>query len=622
MTKVMIQKKDGPMNGPVINIVMKNTMERIMSTLAVMSAILVSCSKEMLPDGHGQEGVDGYRITLRGSADGAATRITEDVDAYTGLRTSWEEGEAIKVMYSNGGTAAIADLVSAEGDGLFTGEVESGAAAAAFESSELHCVNASTRILTFLEGSSMVSEVDLSGQDGSLSNVAGYELMYVKGTADKLLRFRHLTSVLRMNFTGLSGGTVSSASFSFTPSGVDGGGALFADKATYRFGQEGISSETEDIIFYEMHDISIPVTDGEAVIYLVVPERGQLYGELSVVLKCGNDTFRRYVKLAGKSFKACNVVARKEILTDNDRVPGIGDYVYSDGTWGPLVYYEDKWPQAVIFSNYTSAEDRAAGYTHGYAMALRDAAWPTSWAPESEVAARPDYPETENVFETSSDSAPLLMMENLRGLSTCTVLNELYLKDFAQGNYYGLPGFEPTGGRAAIPCAMRYGKDDWVVAYGNTENIAPFEAPENTSGWFLPSVGQWYLCLANLAGIDPNDLVLTSNGGVVTELAWKFPSSSVRQEYLNTFTAYFSSAAYYNPILAQYVSSGRMVATVFYLPYNGQMDWYLWACDEATSDGTASVVFLNSTDIIFKYVEKQTGEDASNGYAARSILAF
>ena len=138
MMKVMIQKKDGPMNGPVINIVMKNTMERIMSTLAVMSAILVSCSKEMLPDGSGQETVDGYRITLRGSADGTATRITEDVDAAAGLRTSWVEGEAIKVMYYNGGTAAMADLVSAEGDGLFTGEVESGAAAAAFESSELH----------------------------------------------------------------------------------------------------------------------------------------------------------------------------------------------------------------------------------------------------------------------------------------------------------------------------------------------------------------------------------------------------------------------------------------------------------------------------------------------------
>ena len=623
MTKAMIPKKDGRMHGLVMTFKMKNRMEkRILSTLAAIAAISVSCSKEIVPDNAGPEGSEGYRITLRGSANGPATRITEDEDASKGLRTSWEEGETIKVMYFNGGAPAIADLTSAAGDGLFTGEVESGEVADAFVSSELHCVNSSSRITTGLEESTMVSRVDFSGQDGSLANVAKYELMYVKGTADKLLRFEHLTSVLRMTLSGLSEGTVTSASFTFTPSGGNRAGGLFADSATYRFGQDGTSFETEDIIFYEMHDISIPVSDGEAVIYLVVPDRGKLYGELSVVLTCGDDTYRRYIKLAGKSFKASNVVARKEVLTDNDRVPDIGDYVYSDGTWGPLVYYEDKWPQAVIFSNYTSAEDRAAGYTHGYAMALRDAAWPTAWAPESEVNVRPDYPETENVFETSSDSAPLLMMENLGGLTTCTVLNELYLYNYAQGNYYGLPGFEYTRARAAIPCAMRYGKEDWVVAFGNTENITAFDAPENTSGWFLPSVGQWYLCLANLGGIDPNDLILTSSGGEVTELAWKFPSSSDRQQYLNKFTSYFNSSDYYNPVLARYVSSGRMVATIFYLPYNGQLDWYLWACDEATSDGTASVVYLNSTDIVFKYVDKQTGEYTNNGYAARSILAF
>ena len=65
-----------------------------------------------------------------------------------------------------------------------------------------------------------------------------------------------------------------------------------------------------------------------------------------------------------------------------------------------------------------------------------------------------------------------------------------------------------------------------------------------------------------------------------------------------------------------------MVGTVFYLPRNGLMDWYLWACGEATSEGTATVVYLNSTDIVFKYMAKQTGESSTNGYAARSILAF
>lgn len=110
------------------------------------------------------------------------------------------------------------------------------------------------------------------------------------------------------------------------------------------------------------------------------------------------------------------------------------------------------------------------------------------------------------------------------------------------------------------------------------------------------------------------------SGNQVTELAWRFGSSSERQGYLDNFSRYFSS--YTNQVLGRYVQSGRMVSTLFYLPNNGQLDWYLWACDEATSDGTAAVVYLNSTDIVFKYMPKQTGEYTNNGYAARSILAF
>ena len=589
---------------------------------ALLLAAAVSCTKETVP-GSGQPDASGkYTVELKGKVSSTGTRISETEDPSNGLRTSWEAGEKIDVMYFRDGTASLVSLTSASGGMKFTGEVESGEDAEAFAGGDLYCVSSSPRIATSVEEGRMMCKVDLSGQNGTLEDVADRELMHVRGRASGLLVFEHLTSVLKLTFKGLSGSAVTSASLSFTPSPGAALQSLFAGSAEYSFGPDGKVTTTEDITFYDMSDISIPVENGSAVIYLVIPDRGKLSGELSVLLTCGGTSYRRYVKLNGKSFKAANVVARTENLTDNDRVPDIGDYVYSDGSWGHLEYYSDKWPQAVIFSNYTSASDRAAGYTHGYAMALRDAAWPTAWAPESEVLYNPDYPETPNVFESIMGSAPLQMMENIEGLTTCTTLNELYLSDYAQGNFYGMEGFVPTGRRAAIPCAMRYGKEDWAMAYTGTENIAPFEAPANTSGWFLPSMGQWYLCLANLAGIDPNDLVMTTSGDSVLELAWKFSSSQERQAYLNKFTNYFNSNAYYNPVLGQYVSEGRMVATVFYLPRNGQMDWYLWACDEATSGGTATVVYLNSTDIVFKYVPKQTGDYSTNGYAARSILAF
>ena len=614
-------RTDGQTSSFNILILEKMEMKRTVLALLLL-AVATSCAKETVTECFRPNPSGKYTVELNGKVSVAGTRISEAEDPSNGLRTSWEAGEKIDIMYYREGTASLVSLTSAEGGMTFTGEVETGEDAQAFAGGDLYCVSSSSRIATSIGDNGMSCKVDLSDQNGTLEDVADRELMFVKGRASRLLVFEHLTSVLKLTFRGLTGSTVTSASFSFTPSAGSSLQALFAAGAEYSFSPDATVISTEDITFYDMSGISIPVENGCAVIYLVIPDRGKLSGELSVMLTCSGTTYRRYIKLSGKSFKAANVVARTEHLTDNDRVPDIGDYVYSDGSWGRLEYYEDKWPQAVIFSNYTSPSDRAAGYTHGYAMALRDAAWPTAWAPESEVLYNPDYPETPNVFESIMGSAPLQMMDDIDGLSTCTVLNNLYLRDYAQGNFYGMEGFVPNGKRAAIPCAMRYGKEDWVQAYTGTENIAPFEAPAGTSGWFLPSMGQWYLCLANLAGIDPNDLVMTTSGDRVLELAWKFTSSQERQAYLNKFTDYFNSNAYYNPVLGRYVSEGRMVATVFYLPRNGQMDWFLWACDEATSDGTATVVYLNSTDIVFKYVPKQTGDYSSNGYAARSILAF
>ncbi len=588
---------------------------------SIMIGILLvplSCSKEMDP--MPAEG-GGFKVELTGGIGRTGTRLSETEDPEHGLRTCWDEGDAVKVLFY-GEAPCLAELVSPEGDGHFSGEVESGSDATAFYGSDLYCVNISSRISTVLDGGTMKCTVDFSGQDGSLENVADYELMFVKGRASKRLHFEHQTSVLRFTFDGLEGYWLEEASFSFTPSDGSDGQFLFAGSAVYSIGEEGIGVSTDDVTFYEMKDLDITIEEGRAVVYLVVPARCCLKGELSIFLKTDDCSYRRYVRLGGKSFKASYVVARGETLTADDLVPEIGDYVYSDGSWGPLVYYDDKWPQAVIFSNYTSPSDRAAGYVHGYAMALRDAAWPTAWAPESEVEIHPDYPETANVFESVSGSAALQMMGNLDGLTTCRILDGLYLNNFAQGNYYGMTGFEHTGQRAAIPCAMRYGEEDWVMAYSGTSNIHAFDAPPGTSGWFLPSLGQWYLCLSNLGGIDPDKLVMAADGDNVSELAWKFSSSAERQGYLDAFTRYFSSNQNYNPVLGEYEVSGRMVATAFYLPYSGQLDWYLWGCDEGTADGTATVVYLDSTDIVFKYVSKQTGNDSDNGYAARSVLAF
>ena len=270
-----------------------------------------------------------------------------------------------------------------------------------------------------------------------------------------------------------------------------------------------------------------------------------------------------------------------------------------------------KYPIAVVMSNYTSAADRASGYTHGYAMALRDGAWPAEWGPENV-----DYPETPDVFEEADATAPLVMMDNLDGLSTCRIVRDLYLTDHGWGAY--LAGRVPTV--SAIPAAMEYGTDVWVQAYSSTPNTYVFETPAASSGWFLPSTGQWFLAFTGLGGLDPDQLETVTEDGRVKTFTWHFASASAKQDCLDRFCDYFSSWS--NPILSRYVDGGRIASTTFYLPWQGQMDWYLWACDEATSEGTGAVVLLTATDVRLGYMPKTTGEGSTNGYTARPVIAF
>lgn len=498
----------------------------------------------------------------------------------------------------------------------FRGSVESSADAQAFKTSTLYVVNnkSTDKIDASVENNKLKVSVDLSGQNGNPSKIADYDLLYATGKASSSLHFTHQMSVMRLDFTtdatASLGNSISDLSLVYIPS-TSTANSIFAKSASFEFGGEGTTSTYDGITFFTLSGLSIPVSDNKAKAYAVIPANGKLTGELSITVKgTSGNQFHRDINLKGKSFPAQEVVAKTIGLKASQRVPNIGDYLYSDGSWGPLKYYHDKYPVAVIFSNYTSATDRQRGYTHGYAMALRDAAWPTPWCPAGELG---DYPETENVFEHVSATAPLSMMKNLDGLTTCQTLNSKYLKDYNYDNYL----HHYSTKQAAIPHAMEYGDANWKEAFGE-QTLVP--APSGTSGWYLPSIGQWFLMLANLSGLNPNNLVMTKDGsGNVYSFSWLFSSATEKKAYLEKFQNYFDD--YSNSILGQYHNDGRIPDVTFYVPTDGQIDWYLWACDEAKSGYACCVRLLNS-EIGFTYIGKTSGENASNGYAARSVIAF
>lgn len=591
----------------------------------LIAGCFASCSDqdEIKPNTPSKEGA--YEVSLNatiGEPGGVfakgMTRVAVAEDAVSGLKTTLDSDDKLTVAYKSGGVLKTTELSVASANGsvaTFHGSVESSADAQAFNTSTLYVVNnkATDKIDVSVSGGKMKVSVDLSEQNGTAENVANYDLLYAKGTASSSLQFSHKMSVMRMDFvpdaSADAGQSISRASFIYIPtSSTDK--SLFASKAFFECGDEGISGSYSGVTFFRMNSLALPYVNGKSSVYIVVPTNDQLTGELSIKVRGNNNnTFRRHLNIKGKSFPEQKVVAKTVKLKSDERIPKIGDYLYSDGTWGPLEYYTSKYPVALVFSNYTSAADREKGYKHGYAVALRDAAWPTPWGPDNA-----DYPEAANLFEHIDATAPLTMMNNLDGLTTCKTLNDNYLHDYTYANYY-----QHNGKKAAIPLAMEYGTYWWQYAYND---IPAVPTPAGTSGWYLPSVGQWFLMFANLSGLDPNKLQMARDyyTGNIYSMSWLFNSASEKANYLKTFTNYFSSD--YNPILGQYYSEGRIPQSTFYLPADGQIDWYLWACDEAKSDGSACCVRLTRTEIGFTYLDKRQGTTSNNGYAARSVIAF
>ena len=144
----------------------------------------------------------------------------------------------------------------------------------------------------------------------------------------------------------------------------------------------------------------------------------------------------------------------------------VGDLIYADGYWNTAYdagfATEHGEPIAIVFSTTTTAYDQALGFTHGYAMALKRynsgnnvANWCVAGLQSTQV--------TSTQVTTLAD-----VKADKDGLKHC---REAYAYIDANGGSYS----DLTAIYAAIS--------------GYQGEVA---APANTSGWYLPSIGQQY----------------------------------------------------------------------------------------------------------------------------------
>lgn len=235
----------------------------------------------------------------------------------------------------------------------------------------------------------------------------------------------------------------------------------------------------------------------------------------------------------------------------------IGDYYFNDGSWGALADHVTSTvkPIGVIFSTRISNEEKNAGYTHGYALALQDAN------------------STGCYWSTSGND--LSFLNDVTDLSA-------YYNDLSSG-YVGTFA-NSLGTNSSYPA--------WYYAYQYKNTVA---APSYSSGWYLPTGGQWWDVMANLGKVDFGGFTNITNSETI-----QYESSTALSNINSYLTAASGGSA---------ISSGA---------------WY-WSSSEVRDIGAVYVEFYNTYLYLCgagnQYVKYGWGGIYGN-YKIRSIIAF
>lgn len=249
-----------------------------------------------------------------------------------------------------------------------------------------------------------------------------------------------------------------------------------------------------------------------------------------------------------------NFLEASTVEADVSEKPKVGYLLFDDGTWAQR-NQAGKTPIGVIFSTTPSRADQELGFTHGYALSLKDAAAKVKWSI------------SDGSFQTGSytSSVEYGFINDKDGFSHSNHL-------LAQGS-----GLYPAAEAAA--------------SY-------PVKTPQNSSGWYLPSSGQWYDICINLGGLNGEMPRLGTTEGYWNGL--QDCTNSLQQ--INAYMS-LAGAANYTPIS---VSSGDYL-------------WF-WTSSESGEE-QAYVIFFDNDQLVVEiagYFKKY--DFASN--RVRPVIAF
>jgi hypothetical protein len=480
------------------------------------------------------------------SGDDAATRTElTDLGAGSGIKVTWSASDAIKII----------DASLSYSSATFN-KTSAGTTQAATFDGELLSV-ADNHLLYSVYPSSLTNTnaavpVNYAAQGGTLAQVQKQAVMYAVANYDATgtaLKFKNATCVMRVNVKlPVNTATVGTVTMT-TPDNS------LVNSATMTMSQDGSvawSNKTYgDVV--ATYTGGLDITSGSFTAYLaVIPQTLNSGFAIRVKTTDGNVYQYRYFGVSDFSTVSKTINVNKNYAQTFTLIPPVGTYMYADGTYGT----SGTGAIGIVFSNMTSSTDYNSGYKKGYVVALKNAASGTQWATGGYVST--DAPELQD--NTTWD----LFTKDLDGR---TETNQLQA--------YGISNYPSA--QAAI----------------NYKNVVA--APSSSSGWYLPSSGQWYQILTNICGVPVK-------------------SPTALESYANEAAA--AATAFNNAMSA--VGSGNYSAISCSDDYFGNN---FWCSSELSSTNGCSICFCGLNNILYLY--SVVKNSTPNGhFRARAVLAF
>jgi len=258
-----------------------------------------------------------------------------------------------------------------------------------------------------------------------------------------------------------------------------------------------------------------------------------------------------------------------------------GNFYYNDGSWGTSATPTDgRIAIGLVFSNQTSTADQAYGWTHGYAMALTNAASSVAWSSSANASTQEFTPLVNTLGDYQTQP---------NGYDHCqTILN----KEKAKNN--SLSTFNTD--YPAIYYALSYG----TSSVGGTQYAAPITT--NNSGWYLPSIGQLYQIATNLGGITGTPTSGTTSGLTL----WSYSGGAS------------TASSGINSYLSKVVSGVNLIDWSYSASDVTTSRWY-WCSSERTSSYACGIYFYYSGALSLSFTVKTY---AGNDSRVRPVIAF